>query len=75
MLKNLLRRFGYYKLNIEDKLALAKHYNLRFEGVWVFTENEHSKYLQIDPFTCIALACPKSKINVSYTCDQPDDVV
>lgn len=75
MIKNLLRRFGYYKLNDEDKLALAKHYNPRYTEHLFLAKNKHLEYFGLDPITCIMLIYPNSKIRISYTCGLHEDVV
>lgn len=73
MFRNLLRRFGYIKLNDEDKRVLALHYCKHLEDCVVISKVEHIENLGLDTLSCFMLAHPGSKLRASFTCDQPDE--
>lgn len=75
MIKNLLRRFGYYKLNNEDIAALIAHYDPTVIKMRTKEQVLHMDYLDIDYLTALMYKSYPNPILVSYTCDQPDDVV
>lgn len=73
MLKNLLRRFGYYKLNAEDKLVLLNYYARFVVKGTTKKRLLHINYLGIDHLTALKYMNYPNPVSGSYTCDQPDE--
>lgn len=75
MIKNLLRRFGYYKLSDEDRFAIGKHF-----GKYILEQKgkniefrKHVEYFGMSELEAIMCAAHPNVVNVSFTCDQPDE--
>lgn len=63
MIKNLLRRYGYVRLNEEDLEVLSDYYGKLILYTHPFNRDAylHAKYLGIDCLKAVTKACEQSK--------------